>query len=161
MLARLAPGPRPAALVFALLILLGVVAAGPAGGAANEADFVRVTVQFDEAPLASYRDTIPGLKGVQEARTPDGHLNVKAPASRAYLAHLKAFTAQASSLRGAAITKYRWDFGDGSPIVETTVPTVTHEYGKDSRGTYEAHVEAVNALSRSGVATATVIVRRN
>jgi PKD repeat protein len=71
------------------------------------------------------------------------------------------FTAQASSARGAPITKYRWDFGDGSPIVETTVPTVTHEYGKDSRGTYVAHVEAVNALTRSGLATATVIIRRN
>jgi hypothetical protein len=71
------------------------------------------------------------------------------------------FTAQASSARGAPITKYRWDFGDGSPIVETTVPTVTHEYGKSSRGTYEAHVEAVNALTRSGVATATVIIYKN
>ena len=72
-----------------------------------------------------------------------------------------AFTAQASSARGAAITKYRWDFGDGSPIVETTVPSVTHEYGKGSRGTYEALVEATNALTRTGVATATVVVKRN
>src|SRR5215213_373514 len=90
MLARLAPGPRPAALLFALLIALGVVAAGPAGGASNEADFVRVTVQFDEAPLAAYRDSLPGLKGVLQARTPDGHVDVKAAASRAYLAHLAA-----------------------------------------------------------------------
>ncbi|HXH33863.1 MAG TPA: PKD domain-containing protein [Plantibacter sp.] len=71
-----------------------------------------------------------------------------------------AFVAQASSARGAAITKYRWDFGDGSPIVETTDPAVSHEYGKGSRGTYEAHVEAVNALTRTGVATATVTIRR-
>jgi hypothetical protein len=71
-----------------------------------------------------------------------------------------AFVAQASSARGAAITKYRWDFGDGSPIVETTVPFVTHEYGKGSRGTYEAHVEATNALTRTGVASATVTIRR-
>jgi hypothetical protein len=63
MFARLAPGPCPAALLFALLILLGFVAAGPAGGASSQADFVRVTVQFGEAPLASYRDRIPGLKG--------------------------------------------------------------------------------------------------
>ena len=72
-----------------------------------------------------------------------------------------AFTAQASSARGAAITKYRWDFGDGSPIVETTASTVNHEYGKGSRGTYTVHVEAVNALTRSGVAAASVrIIRR-
>jgi subtilisin family serine protease len=71
------------------------------------------------------------------------------------------FVAQASSARGAAIVKYRWDFGDGSPIVETTVPSVTHEYGKDARGTYTVNVEAVNALTRSGVATATVTIRRH
>jgi hypothetical protein len=71
-----------------------------------------------------------------------------------------AFVAQASSARGAAIVKYRWDFGDGSPIVETTVPSVTHEYGKDSRGTYTVHVEAVNALTRSGVASTSVTIKR-
>ena len=71
------------------------------------------------------------------------------------------FVARASSARGAAITTYRWDFGDGSPIVETTEPRVTHDYGKGSRGTYTAYVEAVNALTRTGVAPATVrIIRR-
>ena len=89
MFARLAPGPRPAALLITLLIVLGVVAAGPAGGAANEPDLVRVVIQFDDAPLAKYRDTLPGLKGVLEARTDEGHVDVKAPASKAYLAHLK------------------------------------------------------------------------
>ena len=69
MFGRIAPGPRPAAYLIALLIALGVVAAGPAGGASGEADLVRVVVQFDEAPLAKYRDTLPGLKGVREART--------------------------------------------------------------------------------------------
>ena len=72
-----------------------------------------------------------------------------------------AFVAKASSARGAAITKYRWDFGDGSPIVETTVPSVSHDYGKGSRGTYDANVEAVNALTRSGVASASVTIRRH
>jgi subtilisin family serine protease len=72
-----------------------------------------------------------------------------------------AFVATAASARGAAITKYRWDFGDGSPIVETTTPTVTHEYGKGSRGTYTAYVEATNALTRTGVGSASVrIIRR-
>ena len=58
-----------------------------------------------------------------------------------------AFVAQASSARGAAITTYRWDFGDGSPIVETTVPSVSHDYGKgvardvhrQRRGSERAH----------------------
>ncbi|HXH33866.1 MAG TPA: hypothetical protein VNJ54_05570 [Plantibacter sp.] len=88
MLGRIAPGPRPAAFLIALLIALGVVAAGSAGGASSETDMVRAVVQFDDAPLAQYRDSLPGLKGVLQARTADGHVNVKASASRAYLAHL-------------------------------------------------------------------------
>ena len=88
MFGRIAPGRRPAAYLIALLIVLGVVAAGPAGGASGEADLVRVVIQFDEPPLAKYRDTIPGLKGVREARTAKGHVDVKAAASRAYLKHL-------------------------------------------------------------------------
>ena len=70
------------------------------------------------------------------------------------------FVAQASSASGSEITMYRWDFGDGSPFVETTEPTVTHDYGKGSRGTYTAYVEAVNALTRSGVASTTVTITR-
>jgi minor extracellular serine protease Vpr len=85
---RLAPGPRPAALLIALLIALGVVAAGPAGGADGTSDSVRVIVQLGDAPLAEYRDTLPGLTGVTKARTTKGHVDVKAPASQAYLAYL-------------------------------------------------------------------------
>ena len=88
MFGRFAPGPRPAALLVGLLIAVGVVAAAPAGGASADAEIVRVVVQLGDAPLAKYRDTIPGLKGVKEARTDKGHVDVKAPASRAYLAHL-------------------------------------------------------------------------
>ena len=84
---RLAPGPRPAAFFIALLIALGVVAAGPAGGAESK-DLVRVIVQLDDPALAEYRDTLPGLQGVTKARTKKGHVDVKAPASKAYLDHL-------------------------------------------------------------------------
>ena len=43
------------------------------------------------------------------------------------------------------MTKYLWDFGDGSPIVETTGPQVTHAVRRGFSGTYTAYVEAVNA----------------
>jgi hypothetical protein len=82
-------GRRSAASLIPLLIVLGVVGAGPAGGAADQ-NLVRVTVQLADAPLAKYRDTLPGLKGVKQARTADGHLDVRAQASRAYLSHLAA-----------------------------------------------------------------------
>ena len=118
MFGRLAPGPRPAALFIALLIALGVVAAGPAGGASNEADTVRVVIQFDEAPLAKHRD-----KGVLQARTADGHLDVKAPASRAYLAHLKTkhddFEQQ---LRDATSADVQWRYDTAFNGMTVVVP---------------------------------------
>jgi hypothetical protein len=87
--------------------------------------------------------------------------NVSVAVSHRVRADRVDFVAQASSDSGAAITKYRWDFGDGSPIVETAEPRVTHEYGKGSRGTYTTYVQAVNALTRSGLASASVrIIRR-
>jgi subtilase family protein/PA domain-containing protein/PKD domain-containing protein len=87
--------------------------------------------------------------------------NVSVAVSHRVRADRVDFVAEASSDSGAEITKYRWDFGDGSPIVETTEPRVTHEYGKGSRGTYTAYVEAVNALTRSNIASASVrIIRR-
>jgi uncharacterized membrane protein len=67
------------------------------------------------------------------------------------------FQARASSQSGAAVTTYRWDFGDGSPVVETTAPTATHVYSAD--GTYTARVEAVNALTRTNVASTSVRIK--
>lgn len=69
------------------------------------------------------------------------------------------FVATTSSERASAITTYRWDFGDGSPIVETTEPRVWHDYGRHARGRFTARVEAVNALTRSGIATTSVRMR--
>ena len=113
MFGRLGPGPRPAAFLIALLIALGIVAAGPAGGASSDSELVRVVVQFDDAPLAEYRDTLPGLKGVREARTPKGHVDVKAAASRAYLKHLGAkhadFEQKLQAATSDASVQWRYD----------------------------------------------------
>ena len=41
------------------------------------------------------------------------------------------FDASASTASpGATLTSYAWNFGDGSPVVTTTVPTVSHTYAK-------------------------------
>jgi subtilisin family serine protease len=66
-------------------------------------------------------------------------------------------TASASSSVGAAITKYRWDFGDGSPYVTTTGPSVKHKY--QHRGTYEVRIEATDSLGHTWVGHATVPVK--
>jgi hypothetical protein len=52
------------------------------------------------------------------------------------------FTAEARSNTPTEFVRYRWSFGDGSPIVETSEPQVTHQYA--APGTYQAQVEVTN-----------------
>jgi subtilisin family serine protease len=66
-------------------------------------------------------------------------------------------TASAASSVGAAITKYRWDFGDGSAYETTTGPSVMHKY--QHRGTYEVRIEATDALGHTSVSHAFVDVK--
>jgi hypothetical protein len=65
-------------------------------------------------------------------------------------------TATAASNQGAAITKYRWDFGDGSPIATTTDPRVEHRY--KTGGTYPVRLEATDALGHRILATRAIAV---
>src|ERR687896_253785 len=96
----------------ALLVAIGVVAAGPAVGASEGSEVVRVVVRLDEPSLASYRDTVPGLTGVLQARTADGHLDVTAPASQAYVAYLDAqqdeFEQQLAAAAPGAVVHWRY-----------------------------------------------------
>jgi PKD repeat protein len=66
-------------------------------------------------------------------------------------------TANASSSVGAGITKYRWDFGDGSDYATTTGPTAHHKY--QHRGTYEVRIEATDSLGHTWVGHGTVDVK--
>ena len=106
-------GPRLAAVVTAWLVLVGILTAGPAAGTPEQEDLVRVIVQLDEPALAKYRDTLPGIKGVLKAKTPKGHVDTKAPASRAYLAHLgvkhKDFEGRLDALVPNAAVQWRYD----------------------------------------------------
>lgn len=65
-------------------------------------------------------------------------------------------TAQATSSAGAAITQYRWDFGDGSPIQTTTTASVQHTF--KAAGPKVVRVEVTDALGHTAVATTTVNV---
>jgi subtilisin family serine protease len=57
------------------------------------------------------------------------------------------FTATPTS--GADVTQYRWDFGDGSPAVTTTEPTVTHTYA--ARRNYNVRVEATDVFGHRSI----------
>jgi minor extracellular serine protease Vpr len=107
------PGRRSRLFFAVLLVAIGVVAAGPAVGASDGTDVVRVVVQLDEPPLALYRDTLPGLTGVLQARTADGHLDVAATASQSYLAYLDARQDEFEQLLATAVpgAVVHWRYG--------------------------------------------------
>jgi subtilisin family serine protease len=65
-------------------------------------------------------------------------------------------TATASSSVGADIVGYRWDFGDGTPIVSSPGNTITHRY--HARRSYDARVEVTDSLGHVTVAHVTVTV---
>jgi hypothetical protein len=104
------------------LVAAGVLAIGAGAGAAADGDLVRVVVQLDDPALAKYRNTLPGLKGVLDARTPKGHLDVKAAASRAYLKHLgdkqQDFEGKLKSAVPSAAVQWRYDTAFNGVTIE-------------------------------------------
>jgi subtilisin family serine protease len=58
-------------------------------------------------------------------------------------------TAEAGSNTPTSFYRYRWDFGDGSPILETDQTTVTHQYA--TAGSYTVRVQATNTWGHSAV----------
>jgi minor extracellular serine protease Vpr len=64
------------------------------------------------------------------------------------------FTAGVTSSAEAAFTSFRWNFGDGSPVVTTTAPVVTHRYRDGEKHTVT--VEATDALGHRALGSRTV-----
>jgi subtilisin family serine protease len=62
-------------------------------------------------------------------------------------------SATAVSSSGAAVTSYRWDFGDGSPVQTTPAPAVDHRFR--SHDPVVVRVEATDALGHRAVAAQT------
>jgi hypothetical protein len=62
-------------------------------------------------------------------------------------------SATAVSSSGAAVTSYRWDFGDGSAVQTTPAPAVDHRFR--SHDPVVVRVEATDALGHRAVAAQT------
>lgn len=62
------------------------------------------------------------------------------------------FTANAQSTTPTEFVRYRWDFGDGSPIVETREPTAVYRYAQP--GTYQPRVEVTNSWGHRAIGIA-------
>jgi len=67
------------------------------------------------------------------------------------------FDASSSTPRGGSIVRYQWDFGDGSPSVNTTNPTITHVYA--TIGNYTVTLTVTDSEELSGTTSTIVSVR--
>ena len=67
------------------------------------------------------------------------------------------FDAGASQSPGGSLTRYRFTFGDGSPLVEAGTPRVRHTYGAE--GVYAVLLEVVDLQGRAARASGQVTVR--
>jgi len=62
----------------------------------------------------------------------------------------RAFTSDRKSRAYRTVTGYRYDFGDGSPMLETGSPTVTHQVASGGR-TGPVVVAATDSLGHVGL----------
>jgi len=67
------------------------------------------------------------------------------------------FDASSSTPRGGSIVRYQWDFGDGSPSVNTTNPTITHVY--TTIGNYTVTLTVTDSEELSDTTSTIVSVR--
>ncbi len=89
----------------------------------DSSDLRDVAITPDQAPAAEFSATI-GASGTATV-----------------------FDASRSVSPVGTIVKYEWDFGDGSPTVETTEPTVSHTYANS--GTYTVRLTVTNSAGTS------------
>jgi minor extracellular serine protease Vpr len=68
-------------------------------------------------------------------------------------------TANALSSVGAAITKYRWDFDDGSRYETTTGRSVNHKF--HGHGPFDVRIEATDSLGHTSVGHGVVNVKKD
>ncbi|NJN68374.1 MAG: S8 family serine peptidase [Chloroflexaceae bacterium] len=66
---------------------------------------------------------------------------------------LVTLTAHAQSNIPASFGRYRWDFGDGSPILETEQATVVHRYQQP--GSYDVRVEVTDSWGHRALSSST------
>jgi PKD repeat protein len=93
-------------------------------------------------------ESAPATRSVQVPGLPTAVLD--APATAACGATVTLSGARSTAGPGASVHRYRWDFGDGSPLLETAESSVTHAYAT-ARG-YAARLVVVDTVGQESAA---------
>jgi len=73
-----------------------------------------------------------------------------------YVGDTVTFDASSSTPSSGSITSYAWNFGDGSPLVNTTSPTTSHKY--TAAGNYTVSLTIKDSVGLTNTATKTITV---
>ncbi len=76
-----------------------------------------------------------------------------------YAGDLTTLAASATDPAGLAITEYSWNWGDGSPVTVTAIPTASHQYA--SPNTYTAELTVKNSADVTATSSTIVPVVAN
>lgn len=76
-------------------------------------------------------------------------VTVNSPVNVTQPSEVVSITAEASTNTPASFVRYRWDFGDGTPVVETNQAQVVHTYKEP--GSYHVRVEATDSWGHRAI----------
>ena len=126
------------------------------GGSYNS-NATAVTVSSFVTPVATAGLGVGPRSSILSGSTPIGPRDIVVTPDQAPVAGLTSvsgtagspvnFDASSSTVAFGTITKYSWNFGDGSPITNTAGPTVSHVYS--AQGTYTASVTETDSVGTS------------
>lgn len=112
-------------------------------GNSNDSTVTPIDVATDTAGTAISGVGFPRSLAITPDQAPVANFAV----SEASPAQQTTFDASSSTVRFGTIASYRWDFGDGSPPVTTTAPTINHVYAVS--GSFTATVTETSSAGTS------------
>ena len=114
---------------------------------------VQVTDKYDQKADAKINQRVvpPGSRNLVSYPTEDPYVTVSSKPTNAKVKEPVTFDASPShDMDGEPLKKYLWDYGDGSPLEETTGPVTKHAY--DKPGVYPVTVVGTDKYNRKGTA---------
>ncbi len=88
--------------------------------------------------------------------TDEARVSVTGPTTATIGTPISLVASGRSSASDATFTRYRWDFGDGTPVQDTLIPSVLHPYVRPR--TYTVRVEATDSYGHQAIAALEVHV---
>jgi len=117
---------------------------------------VVLTVTDQGGAQSTVRKSIQVAEATPPAPQPPTITNLTANPAYPEAGQPVTFTATATAPAGDPVTKWKWNFGDGTPVQETTESTITHTF--QNPGIYTVSVQAQNSAGWSAARSIQIVV---